>query len=492
MTDILTARIATAKGRARVRLSASERDAVTAQRKASRDALARAVESRNAAHYDRTVTRMQSLLTERQYALEDLAREREKGNAWIVAGTPIGDRLARIDGELDIVFGTPIRQSDVAPGGRYERAIAYHMRRIASRHTIGSMLITGDDARDILSLAIVRAYTDSTLVEDERGNMVPTIGTLYRFGRAELMRTVSRARREVNTVSRDTEWYSERDEMPRNGAASLMGVDPARIDWEDRDAVKAIVTPAPRWSVTPDHADMALAERIERRRANRRKAEALKIASERSQDRASTAESAAYGTDDVLGIDAACVSLIASGSSLEDVAERLSIKRDTLVRRLMSVRFRENGRGVSVIRFGSDGRVKRETVKRAPARDVRTPDERTLIATRKRAPRVARVLNMSDLPIGWQTATTPVHAVHYSPEVIADVRDWTCELCERTASDSQYATLAGHSLAGCKHDAGRSAIVIASPAPQGDPVPMSADERHAAAHNMGRCNCAAA
>lgn len=497
MPDLLTARLASAKPRARARMSTAEREAVQASREASRAALARAIESRNAAHYERTVARMQSLMTERAYALEDLAREREAGRCWIVAGTPIGERLARIDAELAVVFGTPIRQSDIAPGGRYERFVMYHFRRIASRITHGSMLMTGDDSRDILSLAIVRAYTESALVEDERGQMVPTIGILYRFGRAELVRAVSRARKEVATSSRDAEWHSERSEMPRVGVDSLVGVDPASLPWDailigdasarDRDRIRSILTPPPRWAVPPTAEESALADRVNRRIAARERVEHERHSSARREDRASVAATATFGNDDALGIDAACVSLISDGSSLDDVAARLSVKRETIVRRLGSVRFRD-GRAV---RIGSDGRgtVKRSG-KRAQARDVRTPDERELIVTRKRVVAVRPVVPFVDsVRPGMVLAEPPAHTVHYGADAIAEVTVWTCDACGMTHDASAYATLTGHTLAGCKRDGGTERFAIAEVSPQGEPVAMSAHERHAAAHNMSRCNC---
>lgn len=499
MSDLLTQRLAKGGGRARVRLSATERESVESTRKASRAAMAGFIESRNVAHYERTVARMQSLLTERTYALEDLARERAKGDSWIIPGTPIGDRLARIDGELAVVYGTPIRQSDIAPGGRYERFIAFHMRRIASRHTIGSMLITGDDARDILSLALVRAYAESALVEDERGQLVPTIGTLYRFGRAELMRTVSRARREVQTVSRDAEWYSEREEIPRNGAASLFGIDPARIDWNDRAAVKSILTPAPRWNVTPAPEDAALADRINARRARIAREDAARVTAERAIDRAETAEVAAYGEDDTLGIDAACVALVASGdATLDALAERLSIKRETVVRRLQSVRFRRVGEAIKVVRHGSDGRARAavkakaqadgNTLSRTVTRDKRTPEERAAILTRRRAMRAARVTLMSSLPTGWLTAEPAAHVVHYSQEAISEVREWTCPDCHRSNASSAHATLVHHRLDNCERDTAPVILVTL----EDDAVPtLTRDSMHEAAHKLSRCNCGA-
>lgn len=439
MSDLLTQRLASSKGRARVRMSDAERVTVQSARAASVAALAGARERAAVAHYERTVTRMSSLMTERTYLTETLNRHREDG-CWTSCDNPVHESL-RVNGvELDGVFSTPIRQTDTAPGGRFERMVSYHMRRIASRITIGSTLITGDDSRDIVSLAIVRAYSESALVEDERGHLVPTLGTMYRFARAELMRTVSRARREVSTVSRDAEWYSPREEVPRNGADSLYGVDPARIDWEDASRAKSILTPAPRWSVTPDADEQALAERVERRRTNRARAEALAHASARKQDRVESAERAAYGDDDSLGIDAACASLLASGTTIPELADRLGVLPTTVERRLSNVRIVTVGG--SIVARRPSPRRKSVTVSRELTTDV--------VVTRKRAPRTVRVIDWDTIPEGWRNAPTPTPVHHYTAEEVAAVKEWACE-CGMTNVTSEWATLSYH-LLDTEHD----------------------------------------
>ena len=481
MTDLLTQRVATAKGgRARTRLSATERDAVQTQRAASRAALAGAIASRDTMHYERTVTRMQSLQTELTYARESLQRHREAG-CWVAVGCTHDSHAAyeTLRTELAAVFATPMRQSDTAPGGRYERFIAYHMRRIASRITIGSMLITGDDSRDILSLAIIRAYTESALVEDSRGQMVPTLGTLYRLSRAELMRTVSRARHEVQTVSRDADWYSERDEMPRNGAMSLMGVDPARLDWEsDSYTVRAILTPAPRWSVAPDAADIALAERIAERAAKRARREAREYAAERAESRAESAERAAYGDDDALGIDAACVSLISTGSeSIDSLAERLSVKRETILRRLSSVRITPSGRGYAVKRLGSDGR---STGRKGAGsgKDTRPMESRQFHVTRSRPARTQRSIAWDSVRESMRIAPTVAPMPHYADELAAAVESGN----ERVIA---LVSAVADATASLRATDSRSTVM------QSAPVALSADARHVLAHRQSRCNCRA-
>lgn len=271
------------------------------------------------------------------------------------------ERLSEaINSAREAVFAQPVIADDLKDGGRFwKRAVWLGLN-------VGMLAIREDD---IVSGAVELCYVKGQLAENARGDMMPTLGGMYRNMRLYYHGQLDRFRR--NKSAGVVAVHSLEELFARLGSdwidAEAHRIDNLGFGYASQDDVNDWGTMRPVSDLEASRAALAFADAERQREKKRREREMVE------RDTLAMAATAPAGYDRAsFEADRVAIRVLINGGSIADVAAVCNVKPAAIVKRLLELEgalgaTRYSGDPHSVPLTGSASRGQVFTPPRAPA-----------------------------------------------------------------------------------------------------------------------------